>query len=157
MTKAERIREMRLAEIEGEFLLLLRSCLRICAQGRYGLFGQNDLADPDGRYFGWPEAKRLKGLALEIKSIRLESGQKNESCERFLQLCLLQGPNVPGEPRLATEFLAEIDREIDAARLSEERRFAAMVEEGLEESRNGQTVSDEEVCRMVKEWELKGR
>jgi hypothetical protein len=73
------------------------------------LFGQNDHADPEGRYLGWPEAKRLKDLAQEIKLIRLEFGQSNEDCERFLQLCALQGSNVPGEPKLAAEFLGAIE------------------------------------------------
>jgi hypothetical protein len=108
MTKSRNIREMRLVEIESEFHPLLLSCLRECARGRWGLFGQNDRLDPEGRYSRWPEAKRLKGLAQEIKSIRQEFGQANRSCEQFLQLCSLRGSNVPGEPKLAAEFLADI-------------------------------------------------
>jgi predicted transcriptional regulator len=38
--------------------------------------------------------------------------------------------------------------------LGEQRRFAAMVEEGLEDIRNGRTFSQEEVDRMVDEWSL---
>ena len=110
MTKRQKIQKMKLNEIEGEFFTLLLSCLRECAQGRYGLFGQNDHLDPDGRYWGWPEAKRLKSLAQEIMSLRLEFGQTNERCERFIQLCSLRGPNVPGEPKLAAEFLADLSR-----------------------------------------------
>jgi len=41
--------------------------------------------------------------------------------------------------------------------LSEQQRFAAMVEEGLEDFRNGRYFEDEEVERMVGEWEQKGR
>lgn len=37
--------------------------------------------------------------------------------------------------------------------LSEQRRFAAMVEEGREDFRNGRFYSHEEVERMVGEWE----
>ena len=110
MTKRERIREMRLAEIEGEFRPLLLSCLRQSADGRWGLFGQNEHLDPEGRYWGWPEAKRLKELALEIRSIGLELGQANENCEHFLQLYALRGANIPGEPKLAAQFLANIER-----------------------------------------------
>jgi hypothetical protein len=110
MTKRQKIQEMRLIAIEGEFLTLLLSCLRECAQGRYGLFGQNDHLDLEGRYWGWPEAKLLKNLAQEITSLRLEFGQTNERCERFIQLCSLRGPNVPGEPKLAAEFLADLSR-----------------------------------------------
>jgi hypothetical protein len=110
MTKRQRIRETRLAEIECEFRPLLLSCLRECAQGRYALFGQNEHLDPQGRYWGWPEAKRLKVLAQEIRSVRMELGQVNENCERFLQFCSLRGSNVPGEPRLAAEFLADLEQ-----------------------------------------------
>jgi hypothetical protein len=108
MTKRQKIREMRLVEVESEFHPLLLSCLRECAQARYGLFGQNDHVDPEGRYWSWLEAKRLKDLAEEIKLIRLEFGQANENCERFLHLCSLRGSNVSGEPKLAAEFLADI-------------------------------------------------
>ena len=57
MTKRQKVQEARLSEIEEEFLTLLRSCLRECAQGRWGLFGQNDHLDLDGRYWGWPDAR----------------------------------------------------------------------------------------------------
>jgi predicted transcriptional regulator len=36
--------------------------------------------------------------------------------------------------------------------LSEQRRFAAMVEEGLEASRKGELIDDEEVGRMIESW-----
>lgn len=41
--------------------------------------------------------------------------------------------------------------------LSEQQRFAAMVEDGLDDMRNGKYFEDEEVERMVDEWELKGK
>jgi hypothetical protein len=108
MSKHQKIQERRLVQLENEFLSLLLSCLRECAQGRWGLFGQNDHADPEGRYWRWPEAKRLRNLAEEITSLQSEFGQTNERCERFLQLCSLRGPNVPGEPKLAADFLASL-------------------------------------------------
>ena len=108
MTKRQKVQEMRLYEIEGEFMILLRSCLRECAQGRYGLFGQNDRLNPEELYGAWPEANRLRDLAQEIKSLRHEFGQTNKFCERFIQLCSMRGSNVPGEPKLATALLAEI-------------------------------------------------
>src|ERR1700676_3884088 len=111
MTKRQKVQEARLSEIDEEFLTLLRSCLRECAQGRYGLFGQNDHVDPDGRYWAWPDAKRVKNLAQEIKTLRHGFGQPNEVCERFIQLCSQRGPNVPGEPKLAAAFLAELSME----------------------------------------------
>jgi predicted transcriptional regulator len=39
--------------------------------------------------------------------------------------------------------------------LSEQQRFAAMVEEGLEDMREGRFFADEEVERMVDKWEGK--
>jgi predicted transcriptional regulator len=39
--------------------------------------------------------------------------------------------------------------------LSEQRRFAAMVEEGLEASRKGELIDDEEVGRMIESWNQK--
>jgi predicted transcriptional regulator len=40
--------------------------------------------------------------------------------------------------------------------LSEQRRFAAMVEEGLEASRKGELIDDEEVGRMIESWNRNG-
>jgi predicted transcriptional regulator len=39
--------------------------------------------------------------------------------------------------------------------LSEQQRFAAMVEEGLEDMREGRFYTDEEVERLVDKWEGK--
>jgi len=36
--------------------------------------------------------------------------------------------------------------------LSEQRRFAAMVEEGLEASRNGDLIDDEDVDGLIESW-----
>jgi predicted transcriptional regulator len=69
--------------------------------------------------------------------------------------------------RIAPEKVAELDliaKSMDRDRsyllneavetyLGEQRRFAAMVEEGLEDIRSGRTFSDEEVMRMVGQWE----
>jgi len=109
MKKRSKIEATRLAEIEGEFFPLLICCLKICAQGRWGLFGQNDGLE-EARWLNWPEANRLKDLAIEIHTIRTEIGIRNEVCDRFLDLCSRRGPNLPGEPKLASVFLAEIGK-----------------------------------------------
>jgi predicted transcriptional regulator len=44
-----------------------------------------------------------------------------------------------------------------ASYLSEQQRFIAMVNEGLEDARAGRTISHEEVERMVDEWERTGQ
>ena len=41
--------------------------------------------------------------------------------------------------------------------LGEQQRFAAMVEEGSEDFRRGRFFTDEEVERMVDDWESKGK
>jgi hypothetical protein len=72
------------------------------------LFGQNDHHPEFHLYCRWPEADRLKEVAAEISSARAAIGEANEICGRFLELCSLRGANVPGEPRLAAQLLAEI-------------------------------------------------
>ena len=73
--------------------------------------------------------------------------------------------------RLAPEKVAQLDsiaKAMDRDRsyllneavetyLSEQRRFAAMVEEGRDDFRNGRTFSNEEVVQMVDELERAGQ
>jgi predicted transcriptional regulator len=73
--------------------------------------------------------------------------------------------------RIAPEKVAELDaiaKSMDRDRSyllneaveiysSDQRRFAAMVQEGLEAVKLGHTVSHEEVERMVGEWERAGQ
>jgi hypothetical protein len=108
MSKKSRIGTEQLALLEKEFRSLLVACLRECAGGRWGLFGQNDHLDPDHRYLNWPEAARLTRLAHDILSLHSESGASNSLCERFLHYRSLRGSNVPGEPKLAQQLLHEI-------------------------------------------------
>jgi hypothetical protein len=100
-------KEHRLNELENDFRPRLLSCLRECAGGRYGLFGQND-GPGMARYSQWDEAEELKEIAVEIREIRAEFGQPNSQVDEFLHLCSLRGSNVPGEPKLAKVFLDEI-------------------------------------------------
>jgi predicted transcriptional regulator len=68
--------------------------------------------------------------------------------------------------RIASEKVAQLDliaKAMDRDRsyllneavenyLSEQQRFAAMIEEGLEASRKGDLIDDEEVGRMIESW-----
>jgi len=109
MARSARIKTKRLDQIQCEFHSLLISCLKECAEGRWGLFGQHDhLSDADARWFLWPEANRLKQLAEEITAAHEAFGSRNEVCDRFLALCTQRGANILGEPKLAANFLAEI-------------------------------------------------
>jgi hypothetical protein len=107
--KNRSIKEQRLDALEKGFRPLLLACLGECADGRYGLFGQNDSPEL-ARYYQWDEAERLKEMAREIRAFRAEFGQPNTLAERFLYYCSLRGPNDLGEPKLAKAFLDEIRR-----------------------------------------------
>lgn len=109
MTRSSKVRDERLSQLETEFEPLLLSCLRQCANGRYGLFGQNDHLDPEHRYWGWPEAQQVVEMAEEIQALRSGSGDSSTLAERLLHFRSLRGGNVPGEPKLAKEFLKEIE------------------------------------------------
>lgn len=88
--------------------MLLVSCLQECADGRWGLVGQNEATDSRG-WLSWPEADRLKSLAAELKTANEAAGSQNELWDQFLNFCSLRGPQVPGEPKLAAALLASID------------------------------------------------
>lgn len=109
MTQRDKIKQDRLAALEGEFADLLVPCLKQSASGRYGLFGQNDHLDPNHKWWHWPEAEQLQAIADQIQALCSEFGEKNQTCERFLYFRSLRGPNVPGEPKLAEQFLKELE------------------------------------------------
>jgi hypothetical protein len=108
MSKKARIQQARLEALELEFHSLLISCLIECSNGRWGLFGQNSHLDPEDRYWTWPEAKRLRTLASEIRSERLAAGEINPLCGKFVSLCEAKDPNTLGEPKLAAMLLDSI-------------------------------------------------
>jgi hypothetical protein len=96
--------EQRLSALEAEFDSLLIPCLKERANGRWGLFGQNQNPEAS-RFLRWTEAERLTEVAEEITSIRAEFGQPNPMCERFLKYCSKRGENLLGEPKRAKKFL----------------------------------------------------
>lgn len=105
MTKHDRIESERLAELEAEWNRLLPKCLEECAEGRWGLFGQN----PEVPGLEWPEAERIRFLANEITAMHAKFGSAHPVCELFLHYCSLRyGGNRRGEPKMATEFLEEL-------------------------------------------------
>ena len=111
MSKKARIQQERLNAMESEFRILLPQCLAECAKGRWGLFGQNALADPKDRYWTWPQAKHLRELASDIRHERSDAGEVNPLVERFLGLCGAGKSNTEGEPKLALVLLKEIQGE----------------------------------------------
>jgi len=96
-----------LAKVFAEQLL---ACLEECARGRRGLFSDIELTAEDDEDRAWPEAARLRELALALQAISNQSGEPNALCDEFLDLCSMHGESHPGEPRLARTFLARIER-----------------------------------------------
>lgn len=101
------IHRRQLDEIESDFDVLLIAVLKQCADGQWGLFGQND-GFGGSKYLHWAEAEALKNRAKQIRMLREEFGVPNPLVERLLHYCSLRGANVPGEPKLAKAFLEEI-------------------------------------------------
>lgn len=96
-----------LSKVFAEQLL---ACLEECARGRRGLFSDLELMSEEGEGNSWPEAARLRELALALQAISHQAGEPNALCDEFLDLCSMHGESHPGEPRLARTFLARIER-----------------------------------------------
>ena len=88
----------------------LQACLEECAHGRRGLFSDVELTEDDEQQRSWPEAARLRELALALQSVFAQHEQRNALCDEFLDLCTMHGESHPGEARLARMFLARIER-----------------------------------------------
>ena len=86
---------------------LKRRCLDACARGRHGLFAE-PIDDGDEKH-AWPEANRLRELAVALQSVLSKHDMRNALCDEFLDLCSMHGESHPGEPRLARMFLERIE------------------------------------------------
>ncbi len=94
--------------LERAFSEQLLACLDECARGRKGLFSEyvND-SDEGGL---WPEAARLRELAVALQGILAQLDRRNALCDEFLDLCTIHGESNPGERRLARAFLERLER-----------------------------------------------
>jgi hypothetical protein len=99
-----------LESLSGAFSDQLTACLEECARGRRGLFSDVELTEEDEQQRAWPEAARLRELAIALQNVFAQQEQRNPLCDEFLDLCSMHGESHPGEPRLARMFLARIDR-----------------------------------------------
>jgi hypothetical protein len=97
-----------LAAFQTEFRELLLPCLEQCSHGRWGLFGAYDSFEEAKFWCNWPESDRLRELAASIRSILVQSGERDGLCEAFLGLREIHGANDPGEPKLAQALLERI-------------------------------------------------
>jgi hypothetical protein len=95
------------AALTGAFRDQLLACLEECARGRDGLFTSNAAGEESS---GWPEAERLRVLAVALQPILAQAGERDALCDEFLDLCTIHGEGDPGERRLARAFLDRIEK-----------------------------------------------
>jgi len=88
----------------------LMACLDECARGRRGLFSDVELLSDEGGGGGWPEAARLRELAMGLQGILAQQEERNALCDEFLDLCTMHGESNPGERKLARALLERIER-----------------------------------------------
>jgi hypothetical protein len=100
----------------------LLACLEECVRGRRGLFSayENRGSEAGGR--AWPEAERLRELALALQAVFNQQERHDPLCEEFLDLCTIHGESDPGEPKLARALLGRIEKGEVGSRLAEEAR-----------------------------------
>lgn len=104
----------RLAEVFREQLTV---CLEECAQGRKGLF-----RDLEGSEAEWPEAARLRELALALQPAFAQAERRCALCDEFLDLCSMHGESDPGERRLARALLERMKKGEVGTPTQEERK-----------------------------------
>ena len=98
----------------------LLACLDQCARGRRGLF--SDYVDDEASEAAWPEAARLRELAVALQNIFAQHEERNALCDEFLDLCTIHGESHPGERKLARAFLDRIERGEVGTPTQEERK-----------------------------------
>lgn len=118
MDPRDEIESTELDSLALAFSEQLIACLDECARGRKGLFSES-VEDEDS---AWPEAARLRELAVALQSIFAQQEQRNALCDEFLDLCTMHGESHPGERRLARTFLERIERGEVGTPTQEERK-----------------------------------
>jgi hypothetical protein len=88
----------------------LMACLDECARGRRGLFSSYEHLGGEAEDDAWPEAARLRELALALQGVLAQRQERNALCDEFLDLCSIHGECNPGERKLARAFLERIER-----------------------------------------------
>ncbi len=101
----------------------LMACLDECARGRKGMFSDVELLSDEGEGGGWPEAARLRELAVALQGVFAQQERQNALCDEFLDLCSMHGESHPGERKLARAFLERIERGEVGNQAREEKKF----------------------------------
>ncbi len=100
----------------------LMACLDECARGRKGLFSDVALLSDEGETSEWPEAARLRELAVALQGVFAQHEERNALCDEFLDLCSIHGESHPGERKLARALLERIERGEVGTPTQEERK-----------------------------------
>lgn len=109
MDPQEEMEPGQLETLAQVFCEQLMACLDECARGRRGLFSDVELLNK-GEGGTWPEAARLRELALALQGVFAQNEERNALCDEFLDLCSIHGESHPGERKLARAFLERIER-----------------------------------------------
>ncbi len=70
----------------------------------------------------WPEAARLRELAVALQDVLAQYDERNALCDEFLDLCTIHGESHRGERKLARAFLERIERGEVGTPTEEERK-----------------------------------
>jgi hypothetical protein len=108
-----------LAQVFQEQLV---ACLEECARGRPGLFSGYEHLGEGGGDQAWPEAARLRELAVALQGMFSQGQESNPLCDEFLDLCSMHGESNPGERKLARAFLDRIGKGAVGTKPLEERK-----------------------------------
>lgn len=120
MDPRDAIESEQLDALNRAFSEQLMACLDECARGRRGLFAEPIDTDESGDT--WPEAARLRELAVALQNLMAQQGERNALCDEFLDLCTIHGESHPGERKLARIFLERIERGEVGTPTEEERK-----------------------------------
>ena len=122
MEPRDEIDSEQFAALTGAFRDQLLACLEECARGRRGLFASDAAAEESS---AWPEAERLRELAVALQPLLARAGERDPLCDEFLDLCGIHGESDPGERRLARAFLDRIEKgEVGTATESEKKPWS---------------------------------
>jgi hypothetical protein len=100
----------------------LTACLEECVRGRRGLFSSYEPMSGEAGEDAWPEAARLRELALALQGVFAQQEERNALCDEFLDLCTIHGEYNPGERKLARALLSRIERGEVGTPTQEERK-----------------------------------
>jgi hypothetical protein len=120
MDPRDEVEPAQLELLASAFREQLLACLDECAQGRRGLFSH--FVGDDTEEHVWPEADRLRELALALQGVFTQQEKRNALCDEFLELCSIHGEYNPGERKLARTFLERIEKGEVGMKPAEEKR-----------------------------------